>query len=435
VTPARFLRTNTTDSWLDRPCSTSVSVAAWVAATALFIGVTQWWGGPTAADANVVVYLQWALAHGHFACGYPPVGVVGYAPAAPVYPLLGGAVAFVLRVGHSVAFPSAVVLGTRCHNASLSITSWALRSRAWTTTLRIGYASWLVLLAGCISLLRSFDLGRSRREVLMVVALALTPSVGMCLWQYFHPQDVVALGLVLAALGSCRRGRWTLAGALFALALMSQQFALLVFAPWCLVAPRGDRVRFFAGAVACGGLVALPLALATSGRSLTSTFLGTGYDSWTASLLVQTGLRGSGLFTVARVAPLVVSLCLAWWLSNRLGDKLFEPVPLLAFLALAMCGRLVLEINLWGYYFMAVSVALVLLDVVRARLRTSLLAWLAVVTYAVFHGLSNGSTSHVPVYAWQVVLVGGAIVLSLSPLVTYLREESQLATEWPTSVS
>jgi len=58
---------------------------------------------------------------------------------------------------------------------------------------------------------------------------------------------------------------------------------------------------------------------------------------------------------------------------------------------------------------------------VRDRLRISLVAWMLLVAYAVFHGLSNDSPSLVPVYVWQIALVATAIWLALQPLIEYLR--------------
>ena len=409
-------------TWLSRPSSSRSCVVGWILASVIFVVATQLWGGPTYGDANVSVFAAWALAHGHLACAYPAAGVTGYAPTAPVYPLLTGALTAILRVGHTVAFPSSEVLGPHCQHAVLAMTSWALHSHAWTTTLRLGYLSWIVLLAGSVTLLRSFDLGRSVREIVLVMLLALTPSVSMCLWQYFHPQDLLAMGLILAALAAARRQYWSMSGVLFAVALLSQQFSLLLFIPLCLIAPRERRARFLGAALATGLFVVVPLTLATSGRSVASSLLGTGFTSWTQSLLVETGLRSAPLFTLSRVLPIVMALVVAWWLSNRLAEKILEPVPLLCLLALSLSGRLIFEINLWGYYFMAVSVALILLDLVSGHLRLTLLAWLSLVSFAAFHGLSNGSRSAIPLAAWQVVLVGGAVALATTPLVRYLTD-------------
>ena len=77
--------------------------------------------------------------------------------------------------------------------------------------------------------------------------LACAPPVWMPLLQFFHPQDIMATGLALGALASVRRDRWVCAGVLVALALTSQQFALLVLAPLIVVVPQKFRARFVRG--------------------------------------------------------------------------------------------------------------------------------------------------------------------------------------------
>ena len=53
----------------------------------------------------------------------------------------------------------------------------------------------------------------------------------------FHPQDMLAIGLALAGIACARRDRWVLAGGFCALAILSQQFSLLIAAPLSIVAP------------------------------------------------------------------------------------------------------------------------------------------------------------------------------------------------------
>jgi hypothetical protein len=57
-----------------------------------------------------------------------------------------------------------------------------------------------------------------------------------------------------------------------------------------------------------------------------------------------------------------------------------EPAPLLSVVAICLGLRLVFEQQLFGYYFMALAIMLVLLDVARSHVRSSLFAWLATVS-------------------------------------------------------
>ena len=55
-------------------------------------------------------------------------------------------------------------------------------------------------------------------------------------------------------------------------------------------------------------------------------------------------------------------------------------MPLISLVATSLALRLVFEQNIFGYYFMALCVTLVLLDVISGRIRGELVAWLALIT-------------------------------------------------------
>jgi len=79
------------------------------------------------------------------------------------------------------------------------------------------------------------------------------------------------------------------------------------------------------------------------------------------------------------VLPIAVAAGLALWATRRLGSALLEPVPLLSLVATALGLRLVFEVNLFGYYFVALAVSLVLLDVAVGRIRGQVIVWIALV--------------------------------------------------------
>ena len=62
------------------------------------------------------------------------------------------------------------------------------------------------------------------------------------------------------------------------------------------------------------------------------------------------------------MAPLAVSMLLSWWVVRRLGQRALHPVPLMSLVALSLGLRLAFEVNLNAYYFMALTVTLVLLE-------------------------------------------------------------------------
>jgi hypothetical protein len=182
------------------------------------------------------------------------------------------------------------------------------------------------------------------------------------------------------------------------------------------------------------------------------------------------------------VLPIVLSMVLARWAVRRLGQSVLEPIPLVSLIATSLSLRLAFEENLFGYYFMALVVALVVLEVVRGRIRERLVAWLVLVQLAFWPvpwGFVSNSVSWglqerefapfvaiavvlclvvfdivrrrirwylvgwfavaavafarlpwtnpqfrptMPAWFWQVALVGTGVVLAISPLIALVRD-------------
>jgi hypothetical protein len=215
----------------------------------------------------------------------------------------------------------------------------------------------------------------------------------MCVQSYFHPQDLLAMGLALSAMACAYRGRWIGAGILVALAILSQQFALLVAVPLFVFAPANRKIFYTGAAFATGAIVIVPLLIVTSGSALRAVTLGTGDSpSVGGTVLWELHLYGTEMVLLSRVAPLAISFVLSWWVLRRLGPASLEPATLMSIVAISLGLRLVFEQNLFSYYFMALTVSLVLLDVVRGHIRSSLVAWLAAVTlvFCIFGGPAFG---------------------------------------------
>jgi hypothetical protein len=206
----------------------------------------------------------------------------------------------------------------------------------------------------------------------------------------FHPEDLVALGLCLGAVACARRSWWIGAGVVLGLAVMTQQYALLVAGPLLVLAPRPQKLRFVSSAAAAAVLVALPLVAGTGGRAFKPAVLGSsavmvGPDvrSVGGSILWELHLHGLVLVALSRVLPIALAMAVAYWAQRRLGARALDPVPLLAIVAVGLGLRLPFEQNFFGYYMMALAVSLVLLDLVRRRVRGTVVTWLALVTLAV----------------------------------------------------
>lgn len=334
-------------------------------------------------DAAVSVFSTWAIAHGHLACAYQlgsgkglPSLVQPYTLIPPLYPLFTGVLAALFRIGHSVPYPTPAQLGPHCSTAVHAMYQWALASHVILPTIRLAYFSWLVLLAGVVALLRASGRGRCRWEPVTLVLIACAPPTFTCLTEYFHPQDIVAMGLILIGLARVRQSKWVWAGVFLGLAFTTQQFALLVLAPILIVAPRSQRLKFLAGAAGAAAVVVSPFIILTSGKAFRATVIGSGFTkSFGGTVLWETHPQGALLFLLSRILPAVLAIGLAVWAVQRLGPRILEPVPLISLIATAFSFRLVLEENLFGYYFMAVAVMLIVLDVVNHRFRRYLVAW------------------------------------------------------------
>ena len=413
-------------SWLERPLPTISSVTGWVVATVVFLGVTAWIGGPVEGDAALSVFSTWAIAHGHIACAYSSVGMnslptlvrpVSFIP--PLYPLLSAGVLLVVHSTYNVPFPTAAQLGNHCMTSTAAMYKWAGNSHAIIPTIRISYLTWFALMGGTVALLRAAGRGRQRWELATLLFLAVAAPVSESLTEYFHPQDILALGLALGSLACALRGRWAWAGILIGLAFTSNQFALLFAGPMIVLAPRQWKIMFAATAAAVVTVISVPVIILTSGDAFKATVLGSGFTpaKGGGTVLSETDLRGAVLFTIARVIPIVFAMALAWWAKRRLADKVLQPIPVLSIIATALALRLVFEFSLYGYFFLGVTTMLVLMDVIAGRVRGHELTWLALVT-VLFDPFpwgfnSNGQSWGLAAREWlpNVFLIAAAVII------------------------
>ena len=246
----------------------------------------------------------------------------------------------------------------------------------------------------------------------------------MCLQNLFHPQDLLAMGLILLGVSCAQRSAWAWAGVLVGLAFASQQFALLAAAVLIAIIPSNRRFAFSASAVATVALIVSPLMALSSGRALRVALTGSGEGgSLDKSIPWELHLTGTGANDVLRALPVLVAFGLALWVRRRLSSSVMEPEVLLSLLATALALRLVFEGGLYGYYFMASAVSIVLLDFVRRVFRVEVLLWLAMVAL-VFSPLPwghDGLTYGVDMWVWQLVLVTPTVVLAISPLIGRIK--------------
>ncbi len=427
-------------SWTDtlsRPLSNWWCALGWCIATAFFVGIVVALGGPSRGDAGESVYSTLAIAHGGISCAFVPGGSGSLQLSvptliAPLYPVLSGALVGLIHLGPSAHFPGTAAFGPHCQHAFVAIDRWTRGNNAITDTLLASYVGWLVLLVGAVSWLRVSGRGRCLWEPLTVIVLAVLPPVWMCLETYFHPQDLIAMGLALATAACARRGRWLAAGILVALAVLSQQFALLVGVPLLVIAPRRSRLPFAAGFVGTVLVASFLLLSFTSLSQLRTVVLGSGLTPGPLQTAIgRLALHGAPLDLAVRGTPLLLSALLAWWAVRRLGLGALEPTPLIALLAVSLGLRLVFDRYLFDYYFMALAVSLFLLDVTAGHIRRSLVAWLLIVSLVfsvspaalVFFRVGWGS------FAWDAV-PEAVVILTLGLLVLGVVRRGLTRPDW-----
>jgi hypothetical protein len=243
----------------------------------------------------------------------------------------------------------------------------------------LGVLGWLVLAVGGWSLLRAAGADSTARTAALFVFLAFLPAASSAIVQLFHPQDIVSLGLALAAMGQTIRGRWVLAGALFGLAVLTKQFALLLVLPAVVVAPDA-RARLRLGVttvvVAAAGLLPFLISAPRATLENFSGFSAGGAVSG-ATVLSLSGVSGTVTSAVARDAPVLFAAVVCLWALSRRGSWLRRPESLVALGLACVSGRLVFESVVFPYYLLAPSVLFFVLDLVARRSPSRSLAWCA----------------------------------------------------------
>lgn len=280
----------------------------------------------------------------------------------------------------------------------------------------LGLLTWLVLATGCLALLAAAHADTLSRRAGLLVFLAFVPAASSAIVQLFHPQDILSLGLSIWGATLALRRRWVLAGAVFGLAFLSKQFALLVLLPALVVAPdRRSRLRLAApaGAVVAAGilpfLVVDPRATFDnlSGFSAGGAIAG----STVLTLLGATGNAGSA---VARDAPVLFAAVLCVWAAHRFGHSIARAEPLVA-LALACVGsRLVFESVVFPYYLLATSVMFFMLDMVGRRSPYRSLAWTAAAAFFVALHPTNRAVDAFGTFGFAVIATGVGLAVLLT---------------------
>jgi len=284
----------------------------------------------------------------------------------------------------------------------------------WRSQGVLGVASWLVLAVGALAVLRAGRADTLAREAGLLAFLAFLPAAGGAVVQLYHPQDIVSLGLGLAGLALAMRGRWVWAGALFGVAVLSKQFALLLLLPALVIAPSARSRLALGGAAAavCALVVAPFLAVAPRAtlRNL-SGFSGGGATEG-QTVLSLAGVHGAVASAVARDAPVVFALAICVWFARRRLPWTTVPAAVVGLALVCTGSRLVFESVVFPYYLLSASVLVLLVDLVARRSPVWSLGWCAAA--ALFVALHPGER-YVAAFG-TLLLAVGAVALGLAEL-------------------
>ena len=204
-----------------------------------------------------------------------------------------------------------------------------------------------------------------------------------------------------------------------AAAVLTQQFVVLIAIAMVLMLPKSALRPFLLAAGVAGASVLVPLGVVTSGRlftDLSGRFAPTvqSFNTWLRYLHVT----GSPLWVLSRLVPLVIALGVCTLARRKLDLTNDSGATLLSLVGVALSIRLLFELNLYGYYFLALLVVLVLSDTIAGRLRPLLVFW-ALLEIFFFNPPSFVPTSvagTVPVWMYQALTAGGGLLLAASPL-------------------
>jgi len=352
-------------------------------------------GPPSGGDTPSITAPSVALAQGHLQAA----ATAAVLPSPPGYALLTAAAIFAFRplIGESTwctppaamprratpdPFPSAAERAGECGAFATSSSTgegagplppW-YRSQATVAIL-----AWVVMALGAISLLRAAGIEPGWPEIGLTWAMAILPAASNSIVQLFHPQDLLCLGLALAALAEVLRRRWVAAGLLFGLAMATKQFAILILIPSLVAVPTWRaRGRVLATGAAIAGVIVAPFFAVAPRRTFDDAVgIGAAGAVRGATVIGQLNVSSGVESALARGVPIAFAVLVCLWALRRTRVAELSPVQVIGLVLACLAGRLVFESVIIPYYLLATSVVILVLDLAGRRLPSRSLAWIA----------------------------------------------------------
>lgn len=277
---------------------------------------------------------------------------------------------------------------------------------AWLVVMPADIAAGCVLLFATDAMARHFRVPPDRRVVLVlgeVVALW-----GVAVWQW-HPEDVLAVALMIWALLAAFKQRWSRCGWTLGVAIAFQPLSLLALAPLLALTPRTSRIPNVVRAVVPALVLTVGPLLANPGATLRAII-----DQPNSTILnhvtpwVRLAPRlGSGLVAAgpARLVAVIVASSFGWILCRRNP----RPEVVVWVIAAAFAARSFFEAVMVMYYIWPVlAVGLVL---AARSSRTRFLTVCAISSFATMFAFSSWRSQW---GWWSVLLVCITAILYLT---------------------
>jgi hypothetical protein len=381
-----------------KPMPTPVRFVVHAGACAIFVIVIFVRGGPNPAetDAHAVTFPTTAISHGDLRAAQRLTLV----PNPPGYPLLMAPLVVAFRpwigsprwcddkpIPEILRTPNLAFFRSILMPCATSLTDHRRPPPIWYRSQAVlALLGWIVLAVGAVMFLRAAGVGRGATEAVLVLALAVLPAASDAIAQTYHPQDLTSVGLACAGLSQALRRRWVLVGVLFGVAFLCKQFAILPLVAVVAAAPDWRaRVRSVvpgAAVVALGVVPFYVVAPVNTVHALTAVFVAGVKLVRTPTLLGVLTIDEQLKIRIARDAPVVASAALGLWAWWRARSRLLTPAPLVGLAVACLATRLVFEVGILNYYFLAVGVVLLLLDLTCRRPPLWSAAWIVTARFA-----------------------------------------------------
>ncbi len=272
--------------------------------------------------------------------------------------------------------------------------------------------------------------GGRRREMLFLAVVSVSPFFREALGNYFHPEDVLALGLLLLALSLASESHWGWAGVALGLAFGSKQWVLLAVPPLIAMAPgRRAKARLLGAAFGAVAVVYAPFILL---KPAAAWQVFRGPVPVAGGFVPQTTIVGmlreapfhvplAYVNDMARLLPLLfATVVTAVWvlvISRRYGTVARLPIEnVLGLLLACVAFRLISDCIALSYYALPLMVLIAVADIWRSKVPAFAIASSFVLAFWYGAGLPGdllGPWTGAEVFTVGVFVLAGVALLTL----------------------